>query len=149
MRFKFVWLTLNCVGLLLCVNLPVAAQPITAVAVKLPGGDGGIGFDDMGFAPLLHMILVPAGRTGNLDLIDPATKQVTAISGFSSRPFFGGEHEEGVTSADEGGGLLFATDRDATQLNVIDPKTKSVVARVPLASIPDYVRFVDSRANFG
>jgi hypothetical protein len=28
-----------------------------------------------------------------------------------------------VTSADEGRGLLFTTDRDAKQLSVVDPKT--------------------------
>jgi DNA-binding beta-propeller fold protein YncE len=49
-----------------------------------------------------------------------------------------------VTSADEGGGLLFATDRDAKRLDVIDPKTQSVVGTAPLASGPDYVRYVST-----
>jgi hypothetical protein len=46
----------------------------TTVAVPNPGGEGGIGFDDPTFSPTLHRVLVPGGRTGNLDLIDPATK---------------------------------------------------------------------------
>jgi len=71
----------------------------------------------MGFAPSSHIVLVPAGRSGNLDLIDPVTKQVTAIGGFSSRTSFGGGHGQGVTSADEGRGFLFATDRDAKLLD--------------------------------
>jgi DNA-binding beta-propeller fold protein YncE len=96
----------------------------------------------MGFAPSIHKVLVPGGRSGNLDLIDPDTKQVTAIVGFSSRALFGGGHGQGVTSADEGRGFLFATDRDAKRLDVIDPKTQSVVATAPLASGPDYVRYV-------
>lgn len=108
----------------------------------LPGGSAGIGFDDMGFAPSLHKVLVPAGRSGNLDLIDPDTKQVTAIGGFSTSKSFGGGHGRGVTSADEGRGLLFATDRDTKQLNVIDAKTQSVVATAALSSGPDYVRYV-------
>jgi len=49
-----------------------------------------------------------------------------------------------VTSADEGRGLLFATDRDAKQLIVVDPKTKSAIATAPLASGPDYVRYVSA-----
>ncbi len=93
-------LVLSCVGML------AASGTITPTSLPLPGGKSGIGFDDMGFAPSLHKVLVPAGRSGNLDLIDPDTKQVTAIGGFSSRTSFGGGHGEGVTSADEGRGLL-------------------------------------------
>jgi DNA-binding beta-propeller fold protein YncE len=37
---------------------------------------------------------------------------------------------------------LFATDRDAKQLIVIEPKTEAVVATALLASGPDYVRYV-------
>src|SRR6266849_4455432 len=128
--------------LLLCLSMLAASAAITPTPLALPGGEGGIGFDDMGFAPSIHKVLVPAGRSGNLDLIDPDTKQVTAIGGFSSRKSFGGGHGQGVTSADEGRGILFATDRDAKQLIVIDPKTLSIIATAPLASGPDYVRYV-------
>lgn len=122
----------------------VAAEAIVPRPLPLPGGESGIGFDDMGFAPSIHKVLVPAGRSGNLDLIDPDTMQITAIGGFSSRKSFGGGHGQGVTSADEGRGLLFATDRDAKQLVVVDPKTQSAIATAPLASGPDYVRYVSA-----
>jgi hypothetical protein len=130
--------------LLSCLAILAASGTISPTPLALPGGEGGIGFDDMGFAPSIHKVLVPAGRSGNLDLIDPDTKQVTAIGGFSSRTSFGGGHGQGVTSADEGRGLLFATDRDAKKLNVIDAKAGSVVATAPLASGPDYVRYVST-----
>jgi DNA-binding beta-propeller fold protein YncE len=130
--------------LLLCLATIAASGAIAPTPLALPGGEGGIGFDDLGFAASLHKVLVPGGRSGNLDLIDPDTKQVTAIGGFSSRSAFGGGHGQGVTSADEGRGLLFATDRDAKKLNVIDAKARSVVATAPLASGPDYVRFVST-----
>jgi hypothetical protein len=110
--------------------------------LPLPGGRGGIGFDDMGFAASLRKVLVPAGRSGNLDLIDPDSKQVIVINGFSSRTSFGGGHGQGVTSADEGRGLLFATDRDARQLDVVDPTTRSIITTASLAAGPDYVRYV-------
>jgi DNA-binding beta-propeller fold protein YncE len=135
---------LTYVVLLLSLGMLAASGAITPTPLALPSGDGGIGFDDMMFAPSLHKVLVPAGRSGNLDLIDPDTKQVTAIGGFHSRASFSGGHGQGVTSADEGRGLLFATDRDAKQLDVIDPKTQSVVATAPLASGPDYVRYVSA-----
>ena len=131
----------------LTITLVAAGNAITPRPLPLPGGESGIGFDDMGFAPSIHKVLVPAGRSGNLDLIDHDTTQVTAIGGFSSRKSFGGGHGQGVTSADEGRGLLFATDRDAKQLVVVDPKTLSVIATAPLASGPDYVRYVSATSE--
>jgi hypothetical protein len=128
----------------IAIALMAAGATIATTPLPLPGGERGIGFDDMGFAPSIHKVLVPAGRSGNLDLIDPNTRQVTAIGGFSSSTSFDGGHGQGVTSADADPNrrLLFATDRDAKVLNVIDLKTRSVLATTPLASGPDYVRYV-------
>src|SRR5207247_1468062 len=39
--------------------------------VDLPSGTVGIGFDDLRYSATLHRVLVPGGRSGNLDLIDP------------------------------------------------------------------------------
>ena len=123
-------------------DLRTPAGELRTLPVPLPGGDGGIGFDDLGFAPALGKLLVPAGRTGNLDLIDPASRQITPIGGFSSQGSFEKGHGEGTTSADYGRGLIFATDRTAKQLVVVDPATRAVVARTGLAGSPDYVRWV-------
>src|SRR5512133_352968 len=80
----------------------------TPTKLALPGGDGGIGFDDLMFAPALHRVLVPAGRTGKLALVDPKTQKVdVAIDGFTSETKFGGGHGAGTTSADAGGGFVF------------------------------------------
>jgi len=131
-------LALSCAGLL------AAAGTMAPALLALPGGEAGIGFDDMGFAPSIHSVIVPAGRSGNLDLIDPDTRQITAIGGFSGQASFAGGHGQGVTSADEGRGLLFTTDRDAKQLEVIDPKARSIIGNAPLAAEPDYVRYVSA-----
>jgi hypothetical protein len=113
--------------------------------VPLPGGGAGIGFDDMLFAPGIRKVLAPAGATGNLDLVDPDTMEVTAISGFSgSAGKYGGGHGEGTTSADEGRGVLFATDRTAGLLDVVDPAKRAIVASTKLGGGPDYVRWVDA-----
>jgi DNA-binding beta-propeller fold protein YncE len=117
---------------------PDAPKP---TAIVLPDGAGGIGFDDMGFARGLRKVIVPAGRTGNLVLIDPDSRALTAISGFT-KSAGGGGHGDGTTSADEGAGLLFASDRSARRLVVVDPAKASVVADAPLAGGPDYVRYV-------
>jgi len=121
---------------------PASTAVLQALPVDLPGGEGGIGFDDLGFAPALGKLLVPAGRTGNLDLVDPASRQIVAIDGFSAQRGFERGHGEGTTSADFGRGLIFASDRTAKQLLVLDPAAGRVVARAKLAGSPDYVRWV-------
>lgn len=113
-----------------------------ARVIQIPGGSAGIGFDDLRYSPALKRVLVPAGRTGTLVLIDPATQALETIAGFSSTERYGGGHGEGITSVDEGGGYLYVIDRSARQLEVVDPASKNVMARVPLAASPDYVRYV-------
>lgn len=111
--------------------------------ITLPGGAGGIGFDDLRFSTELHRVLAPAGRTGKLDLIDPGTRAIESVDGFSSDATFGGGHGEGTTSVDAGGGMLFATDRGRTEVVVIDPVARNIVGSVKLAGTPDYVRWVE------
>src|SRR5437867_7924841 len=122
---------------------PAPTTALEATAFSIPGGGTGIGFDDMGWAPRIGRVLVPAGRSGSLDLIDPETRRIEAIGGFVAMERFGGRHGQGTTSADEGRGFLFATDRTARRLCVVDPRSKTIVASAPLASGPDYVRFVE------
>src|SRR5580765_2662915 len=111
-------------------------------SVSLPGGDGGIGFDDLTYSSELGRVLAPAGRTGKLDLIDPKTLAVESIAGFSSSDSYANGHGEGTTSAACGAGLLFASDRGSKQVVVADPKEKKIVSKSPLEAGPDYVRFV-------
>jgi DNA-binding beta-propeller fold protein YncE len=120
-----------------------AADPGAISRIAVPNGSGGIGFDDLRFAPSLGKVLVPAGRTGSLDLVDPVTGSVTSIGGFGSSESYGGGHGEGVTSADEGGAWLFATDRTSGELDVVDPTARKIVARAKLSAGPDYVRYVE------
>jgi DNA-binding beta-propeller fold protein YncE len=129
-------------GLLVVTAIVACTAQPSGAPVPLPEGEGGIGFDDLRFSPTLGKVLVPAGRTGRLDLVEPRTSAVTAISGFGGAPSYGGGHRDGPTSVDEGEGLLFVNDRTAQQLIVVDPKTTAIVARAALAAAPDYVRYV-------
>src|SRR5689334_25091680 len=63
---------------------PPATTPADG-PLELPAGKPGIGFDDMRFSSRLG-VLVPAGRSGNLDIIDPKTRAVRALGGFSAQP---------------------------------------------------------------
>jgi hypothetical protein len=125
---------------LLPASVIVAAE---GKSIPLPDGSGGVGLDDMGWAPSLGRIVVPAGRTGRIDLIDPAGGPMTEIGGFRASPP-GTGHGEGTTSADEGAGLLFASDRTAGEVVAVDEKERKIVSRAKLAGGPDYVRWVEA-----
>src|SRR4051812_35497340 len=79
--------------------------------VAMPGGERGIGFDDLGYSAALGKVLVPSGATGKVNLVDPRSGAVESISGFSAGAGSGQGHGEGTTSADVGNGFLFASDR--------------------------------------
>jgi hypothetical protein len=124
-----------------------AGQSQSTTPLAIPGGSGGIGFDDLGFSSELHKVIVPAGRTGKLILIDPVSKKIDEVGGFSSQTNFAGGHGEGVTSADFGRGAIFATDRDEKTLDLVDPVSKTILAKTKLAAEPDYVRYVPATSE--
>src|SRR5262245_41591896 len=122
--------------------LLAAATPV-GTTLPLPDGKGGIGFDDLTFSASLGKVLVPSGRTGRLNLIDPKTHAIESIGGFSSQIGFAGGHGAGTTSADSGRGLIVASDRSRKLVDVIDPKTKRILGSAHLGGGPDYVRWVE------
>ena len=107
-------------------------NPDKAVAVPLPGGEEGIGFDDIVYSGTLHQVIVPAAQTGRVYLIDPATWSHESCAVWQGR----------TTSADAGDGYVFAADRSHSAVNVIDPRLHKVVASAPLEMEPDIVRYV-------
>jgi len=134
---------------LLIVSLSGSApppEPPAGVPLPLPGVEGGIGFDDLQRSSATGVVLAPGGRSGKLFAVDPKTRAVSTIDGFSptSGKFEGG-HGEGITSVAEGGGRLYVTDRTSVSLLAVDPATKTIAARTKLAASPDYVRWVAPR----
>jgi len=118
-----------------------ASPPAGTTVVALPDGRPGIGFDDLRFATA-YGVLAPGGRSGYLDVVDPATRAVTAIGGFSMEPLHFAGHDQGATSVDVGGGYLFVTDRTTSTLSVVDASTRQIAGSARVATTPDYVRFV-------
>ena len=138
-----------------CLTLAVLVFSFTSGAVlaaalapraqwAIPGGTPGIGFDDIGYFPALDRVSIPAGQTGVLNLIDPRSGVITAHYRVSPAQSLHG-HREGTTSAAYGDGYLFASDHGRDTIEVLNARTGKPVARVPLASGPDYVRFLASR----
>ena len=123
-------------------SMQVSSGQLETKTVELPEGSAGIGFDDIQYSSAMKKVLVPSGRTGMLNLVDPESLAVTSISGFSSAKVYKGGHGEGITSVAEAQGMLLVTDRSSLKLNVLDSDSKKIIAAVPLGSSPDYVRFI-------
>jgi len=119
-----------------------AEQAKSPATIQLPNGEGGIGLDDLRYSRRLGRVLVPAGRTGNIDLVDPVSGALTSIGGFRAKDAYSGGHGDGTTSVDEGAGFLFAIDRTSKRVDVVDPVARVIVAYAALGADPDYVRYV-------
>jgi hypothetical protein len=98
--------------------------------VPLPGGESGIGFDDLGYSAEIDRVLAPGAGTGSAYLIEPTTLAVQVIDGF-----------ERVDSLDVGSGWLFVVDRAAGELVVVDPSNGERVGAAQIGG-GDYVRWV-------
>jgi hypothetical protein len=120
----------------------VSGSETSVQAIVLPGGPPGISFDDLRFSADVGAVLVPAGRSGNVDLIDVSTKRVTPIGGFSAQGAYDGAGRFGVTSVDHGFDGLFVTDRTSRKLYIVNPETRAIAGSTPLAAEPDHVRYV-------
>ena len=124
----------------LILTVVVVASP---VGVPVPGGEGGIGFDDLLFSAQLHRFIIPGGRTGSVFLMDPATRRLEAVGALSKLPSWKGGHGEGATSADATSDTLFVADRTTKRLFALPMDGKGTPAEAPLGSGPDYVRWVE------
>lgn len=130
------------IGCLIWMPNTYAAQALLTTPLAIPNNSERVNFDDFGFSPELHKVIIPAGRTGKLMLIEPGTNKMEEIDGFSSQTGIGGDSGQGVTSADTGRGAIFTADRSEKTLDVVDPVSKKILAKTKLASGPDYVRYV-------
>ena len=121
------------VGAMLAAIAVCASGQPAPETIPVPGGASGVGFDDLAYSSELHRVIIPAAGTGSLLLVNPADWRVSSFSGLSEKKTYQGGHDDGVTSADAGRGFLFAIDRTARRLLVIEPED----GRVAVPLIPD------------
>ncbi|HEX7339520.1 MAG TPA: hypothetical protein VF271_06245 [Rhodanobacteraceae bacterium] len=132
---------------LLCVGGSAVASPIAVAShtIPMPEGHHGVGFDDIQYASALHRVLIPAGGTGNLVLVDPVSRALTVVHQVGGPTIGRHAHRRaGTTSAIYADGWLFASDHDPAELVAINPHKLNVVERTMLDGQPDYVRYVAS-----
>ena len=77
---QFCFITLLMVMSLSTCSWRLNPTSLGTTVVAVPGGEGGIEFGDMQYDASLGKVLVPAGGTATLDLIDPDTLAIKAIA---------------------------------------------------------------------
>jgi DNA-binding beta-propeller fold protein YncE len=99
--------------------------------------------DYLAYDSVEHRLWVPAGNSGNVDVIDTRTKKLTPLTGFPTAPSpRAGRPPVGPSSATVGDSTVFAGNRADHALCALDRKTLQKGACVTLPSMPDGIAWV-------
>jgi DNA-binding beta-propeller fold protein YncE len=115
---------------------------LLAAAVALPGGPP-VGMDYLAYDAATDRVWVPAGNTGDVDVVEAATGQVTTLRGFPTAPPRRPDRPRmGPSSATVAEGVVWIGDRADRRLTAYDAKTLARRAVVQLPTMPDGLQFV-------
>lgn len=115
---------------------------LLATTINLPGGPP-VGMDFLVYDHATNRVWVPAGNTGNVDIIDVATGKVTPLGGFATAPpRKPGRPRMGPSSAAVGDGVVWIGNRANNQLLGFDARTLAPMATVQLDAMPDGLAYV-------
>src|SRR3954462_7481715 len=110
---------------------------LMSAAIALPGGPP-VGMDYLAYDAASGRIWVPAGNTGNVDVVDVATGKVTKVGGFATRPSQrAGRPSMGPSSVTVGDGVVWIGNRGDDRLCAFDARTLKKGACVGVPSMPD------------
>jgi len=113
---------------------------LMSASIALPGGPP-VGMDYLVYDPATGRVWVPAGNTGNVDVIDTTTGKVTTLAGFPTRPR-PGRPNMGPSSATVADRAVWIGNRGDNQLCPFDARTLKKGVCVQLASMPDGLAYV-------
>lgn len=115
---------------------------LASTAIDLPGGPP-VGMDYLAFDAATGRVWVPAGNTGNVDVVDVATGKVTALGGFPTRPSpRPGRPNMGPSSVTVADDLVWVGNRGDDSLCAFDRRTLKKEACVRLPTMPDGLAYV-------
>jgi DNA-binding beta-propeller fold protein YncE len=122
--------------------LSFVLSTLLAASVALPGGPP-VGMDYLAFDRATGRLWVPAGNTGNVDVVEVATGKVTTVGGFPTAPARRpGRPRMGPSSAAVGDGVVWIGNRANNEICAVDARS---LARGPchrLTSMPDGLAYV-------
>jgi DNA-binding beta-propeller fold protein YncE len=111
-------------------------------SVALPGGPP-VGMDYLAYDAATGRLWVPAGNTGNVDVVEVASGKVTSVGGFpTAPPRRPGRPRMGPSSATVGEGVVWIGNRANNEICAVDART---LVRGPchhLSSMPDGLAYV-------
>lgn len=125
----------------------VAGPPPPAThAIALPGATGALFLDYLAYDPAHDRVWVPASATGNVDVIDVKTEQVTPIAGFTTKEIErrGKKITTGPTAATVGDGVVYIGNRGDASVCAVDAATLEKRDCATLDSSPDGLQYVAS-----
>jgi DNA-binding beta-propeller fold protein YncE len=115
---------------------------LLATTITLPGGPP-VGMDYLVYDRATNRVWVPAGNTGNVDVIDVATGKVTPLGGFpTAPPRKPGRPRMGPSSATVADGVVWIGNRGNNQLLAFDARTLAPKGTVQLDVMPDGLAYV-------
>jgi hypothetical protein len=127
-------------------DLSLNPKSLHTDVVRLPISRSAISFDDISYDAKIKRVVVPAAESGTLALVDPITRGAQIIQGFSAQanPANPGI---GATSATSAKDLIFALDRSAKVINIIEPRSGNIIGSAPTQDTPDLIRFVSATSE--
>jgi DNA-binding beta-propeller fold protein YncE len=119
-----------------------ALAMLIAGSIPLPGGPP-VGMDFLTYDHTNNRIWVPAGNTGNVDVIDVGTRKVTTLGGLATAPpRRPGRPRMGPSSAAVADGAVWIGNRGDNRLLGFDAGTLAAKGSVQLPAMPDALAYV-------
>lgn len=125
-----------------CSSLKLNPNNLTTRIAPLPFNTP-ISFDDFTYDSQHRRVIIPAGETGQIALIDPTNMETQLISGFS-RQVDSPNPIAGASSVAVAGNFLYALDPETMAIKTIKLDTGSLIASTQVQGAPDYIRFVSA-----
>jgi len=115
---------------------------LATTSVALPG-DPPVGMDYLAFDAVNHRVWIPAGNTGNIDVLDVVTGKLTTLGGFPTRPSSRPNRPPmGPSSATVGAGKVWVGNRGDNTVCAFDGRSLEKQRCIQLAVMPDGVQYV-------
>lgn len=124
---------------------PDRAAGYTVSTLVLPGATpDGVFMDYLLYDPTTHAVWVPAGNSGNVDVVDTATGKVTPIVGWATQQvdFHGHSRVIGPSAASLGEGVVYVGNRGDQSVCAVDDQKLERRACGKLDAMPDGVAYV-------